>query len=107
MPFLGVTVTGDVSVQVSLQSMIENTIDGILADQAVQAVIFDLIRKHGEIKLIFLYKFGSDGSSGHPKIKQIVDEERHDGKLYATSFVPMQILAKLSNGDYIIGNVQL
>ena len=107
LPFLGIKAIGNVDVQVPLQNMIENTIDGILSDPAVAAKIFELIAKYGEIKLIFLYKFGSDGSSGHPKIKQIVDEERQQGSLYATSFVPMQILAQLPNGDYVIGNVQL
>ena len=80
----------------------------ILKDPAFIDLLLDLKAKNGgELILVMYYKFGSDGSSGHPKFKQLMDEERQQGNCYVTGLIAMQIIAEMRNGDKVIGNVQL
>ena len=56
----------------------------------------------GRLRLKFLYKYGSDGGSGHPIFKQIMDLERKQGHCFVSGMVPLQIVALMDNGDIII-----
>ena len=101
--YIGIIADGNVDVRVPLQNLLENTVDMILKDGNLIDVLLDLQEKNGgKLILVFYFKFGSDGSSGHPKFKQLMDEERQQGHCYATGLIGMQLVAEMRNGDKII-----
>ena len=52
----------------------------ILNNGPIIDLLLDLKEKNGgHLTLVMYYKFGSDGSSGHPKFKQLMDEDRKQG----------------------------
>ena len=80
----------------------------ILNNGPVIDLLLDLREKNGgSLTLVMYYKFGSDGSSDHPKFKQLMDEERKQGACYVTGMIPLQIIAEMRNGDKVIGNILL
>ena len=77
----------------------------IFKDGPIIDLLLDLKEKNGgNLDLVMYYKFGSDGSSGHPKFKQLMDEDRKQGACYVTGMIPLQIIAEMRNGDKVIGN---
>ena len=67
------------------------------------AYLIDLKEKNGgELKIRHLFKFGSDGSGGGPIFKQVLDEERQQGSVYATGMVTMQLVAELPDEQVAI-----
>ena len=83
--------------------VLKNTLHSIFEDQEMVAKLQELKEANGgNLELEFYYKFGSDGSKGHPIFKMVLDEERDQGCLYASGLVPIQIVAKLRNGQVAI-----
>ena len=83
-----------------MNDVCKNTVEQIFEanDQLVEQLM-ELRNENGGVqKVIFYFKYGSDGSQGHPIFKQILDAERYQGAVYATGMVPMQLVVFLSNG---------
>ena len=52
------------SVKVSIQSLVNHTVDRILLDEGIKEHVKILKEKHGNVKLQLIYKIGLDGSKG-------------------------------------------
>ena len=86
-----------------MSEVCKNTVDAICRDEDIAQKLFELKEQNGgKLKLRHYFKFGSDGSKGQPIFKQILDEERYQGALYATGMVSMQLVAELENGQFVI-----
>ena len=100
---LGIQAVGNHDVWVPTASLCKNTLHGIFDDEELVQKLFELKEANGgELVLTFYYKTGSDGSKGHPVFKMVLDEERDQGALYASGMIPMQVIAKQSNGQVAI-----
>ena len=77
-----------------------NTVNLILECEKLSETVIKLRDENGgHITLKYYFKFGSDGSNGHPIFKQILNSERDQGSVYATGMVSMQIVCELPNGE--------
>ena len=100
---LGIEAISDYDVQVPLGEVAKNTLHGIYQDDELTAKLLELKEANGgSLDLVFYYKFGSDGSQGHPVFKQVLDDERYQGACYASGFIAIQCVAKLQNGQVAI-----
>ena len=92
-----------------MNDVCKNTVEQIFEanDQLVEQLMELRDENGGVQKVIFYFKYGSDGSQGHPIFKQILDAERYQGAVYATGMVPMQLVAFMQNGrkEIIYNNV--
>ena len=97
---LGIRATGDVEVQAPMNEVCKNTAEQIFADDDLAERLIELRDENGGLlSVIFYFKYGSDGSQGHPIFKQILDAERYQGAVYCTGMVVMQIVAKMRDGS--------
>ena len=86
-----------------MSEVCKNTVDAICGDEDLMAFLIVLKEKNGgELKIMHLFKFGSDGSGGGPIFKQVLDEERQQGSVYATGMVTMQLVAELPDEQVAI-----
>lgn len=93
----------DHDVQVPLQEILNITVKRILQDDLVAARVRDLSEKNGgELDLKFLYKWGVDGSKGHPIWKQVCECCRDPGALLASHMVGLQMVAVVNGKMEVI-----
>lgn len=72
--------------KVALQNLVDNTVERILIN------IADL---DSPCDLIAVYKWGMDGSSGHPEFKQrFMDPKNSDSTVFCTTLVPLLLECK-------------
>ena len=92
------------SVLVPLKNLCINTATLILdSDDGIAAEALYLKGLNGgKLRLKFLYKYGSDGITGIPIFKQIMDIERKQGHCFVSGMVPLQIVALMDNGEIVI-----
>ena len=97
------------NVQVSLQALLEHTVSRILDDPDVKELIQWLKEKYGltHLDLLFIFKYGLDGSKGHPIFKQFMSCSRDQGALLATHMVGLQIVTVINGKVHILYNNSL
>ena len=77
---LGIRAHGDFDVQCPMDELCKNTVDQIFEDQDLAEKVIELRDENGgTLKLKYFFKYGSDGSQGHPIFKQIISGERYQG----------------------------
>lgn len=91
----------DCDSKVPMQKLLDHTMSRILDDPLVAEKLSEL-SKSGDMKLKFLFKYGCDGSKGHPIFKQVCECCRNPGSLLASHLVGLQLLAYVNGSIHIV-----
>ena len=94
--------TSDSNIQAPLQDVLNHTASRILLIPDVAAAVDELTEKYGPLDIEFIYKYGMDGSKGHPIHKQLCDCCREKGCLFSTHMVALQLVTKINGKMYIL-----
>ena len=94
----------DVEVCVPLQCLLNHTVARLLEDEDIQQQIERLsdLNDKQPLLLEFLYKYGSDGTGGMGKFKQISQNDNKQGKLYASNLVALQLVTYVKGRIHIV-----
>lgn len=85
------------SAEVELQSLFDHTVSRILESQKE---VLDQIPNECLSNISLFGKWGFDGSTGHSEYKQCFsDPTLEDSSLFVTSYVPLQIVVKLTDDN--------
>ncbi len=93
----------EVEVQIPLQNVLDHSLTRLLDDDVLEQIEI-LKAKYGDLELTLLFKYGLDGSKGHPVYKMTCDCCRDKGALLSTHLIILQLVLKTEDHMHLIFN---
>lgn len=93
----------DEDTKIPMASVLHHSVDRIMEIDGVAPQAERLAEENdGDLDVKFYFKYGVDGSKGHPTFKQTMSEERVQGACMASHLVPLQMVCDVEDKTNIL-----